>query len=447
LWCTPSAGPAIDRPTGSHIAWRTSSTIVIERLLLVRFFRPPPTPSRATIPDAAGRGEHRPEEVALSPATKDAMKLVIFGLSVSSSWGNGHATLWRGLQRALARRGHEFVFFERDVPYYAAHRDLTELPGGELHLYDRWENVRSLARRQLADADVGMVTSYCPDGAAATELVLSSRVRLRTFYDLDTPITLERLREGAPVDYIGPRGLSDFDLVLSYAGGAALAGLQAELGARRVAPLYGSVDPAVHFPVAPRDEFAADLSYLGTYAADRQGALELLFVEAARRLPGCRFLIGGSQYPESFPWTPNIYFRQHVPPPEHPAFYCSSALTLNVTRRAMAATGYCPSGRLFEAAACGVPILSDAWAGLDQFFEPDSEILVARSTDDAVRALELPGAELGAIARRARERTLDEHTADRRAEELELALDAACGAAAGGGAEPLAARSDPSREG
>jgi spore maturation protein CgeB len=354
------------------------------------------------------------------------MKLVIFGLSVSSSWGNGHATLWRGLQRALARRGHHVVFFERDVPYYAAHRDLTELPGGTLHLYADWDDVLPLARRQLADADVGMVTSYCPDGIAATDLVLSSAARLRAFYDLDTPVTLKRLRLGEPVAYVGPRGFADFDLVLSYTGGAALTELQTRLGARRVAPLYGSVDPSVHCPVPPRDEFAADLSYLGTYAADRQAALETLFVEAARRLPDRRFLIGGSQYPAGFPWTPNIYFRQHVAPPDHPAFYCSSALTVNVTRRPMAEMGFCPSGRLFEAAACGVPILSDEWEGLDDFFEPGAEILVARSTEDAVRALELPQAELARIARRAGERTRDEHTADRRAAELEDALDSAC---------------------
>jgi len=353
------------------------------------------------------------------------MKLVIFGLSVSSSWGNGHATLWRALQRALARRGHEVVFFERDVPYYAAHRDLAELPGGRLHLYGSWPAVRLLAERELADADAGMVTSYCPDGIAATDLVLDSPARLRAFYDLDTPVTLERLRAGEPVSYIGPRALADFDLVLSYTGGGALAELETRLGARRVAPLYGSVDPDVHFPVAPAAEYEADVSYLGTYAEDRQTALETLFVETARRLPRRRFLIGGSQYPASFPWTPNIFFRQHVPPPEHPAFYSSSGLTLNVTRRAMASMGYCPSGRLFEAAACNVPILSDEWEGLDHFFEPGSEILVARSTDDAVAALELPRAELAAIARRARDRTLDEHTAARRAMDLERAFDAA----------------------
>ena len=347
------------------------------------------------------------------------MKLVIFGLSVSSSWGNGHATLWRGLQRAPATRGHDVVFFERDVPYYAAHRDLTELPDGRLHLYESWDAVLPAARRDLADADAAVVTSYCPDGVAAAALILDASRPVRAFYDLDTPVTLDRLRNGEAVPYLPPDGLAEFDLVLSYTGGAALAELRTRLGARCTAPLYGSVDPDVHFPVPPSPHYAADLSYLGTYAADRQTAVDTLFLEPARRLPGQRFLLGGSQYPPDFPWTSNLYFRPHVSPAEHPAFYCSSRLTLNVTRQAMARMGYCPSGRLFEAAACGVPILSDEWEGLEQFFEPGAEVLVARSTDDAVSALSLPPTELAGVARRARERTLDEHTAMHRAVELE----------------------------
>jgi len=358
------------------------------------------------------------------------MKLVIFGLTLSSSWGNGHATLWRGLCKALGRRGYEVVFFERDVPYYAAHRDFTELPDGELILYSSWDEVLPQAQQQLAGADVGMVTSYCPDGIAASELVLSSNVKLRTFYDLDTPVTLNHLRSGRSVNYIGPRGFQDFDLVLSYTGGAALEQLKTELGARRVAPLYGSVDPEVHRPVAAVEMFRCDLSYLGTYAEDRQAALETLFIEPARQLPQQKFLIGGAQYPQAFPWTENIFFASHVEPPDHPAFYSSSRLTLNVTRQAMAETGFCPSGRLFEAAASGVPILSDQWEGLDEFFTPGQEILVARTTEEAIEILNLPEMELDKISQAARERTLTEHTADRRAQDLENALETAASATA-----------------
>lgn len=351
------------------------------------------------------------------------MKLVVFGLTISSSWGNGHATLWRGLCRALHRRGHEVVFFERDVPYYAAHRDMTELPGGELALYRSWDEALPSARQHLAEADVAMITSYCPDGIAATDLVLSSGVPVRTFYDMDTPVTLNSLKAGQPLSYIDARGLGDFDLVLSYTGGEALAELRSQLGARRVAPLYGHVDPEVHHPVAPQDQYRSDLSYLGTYAADRQAALESLLVEPARQRPDRRFLIGGAQYPTDFPWTGNIFFVSHMPPSEHPAFYGSSRLTLNVTRKAMADMGYCPSGRLFEAAACGTPVLSDTWEGLDTFYTPGREILIARSTADALAALELSDREIGQIARSARERTLEEHTSDCRAGELERLLD------------------------
>ncbi len=352
------------------------------------------------------------------------MKIVIFGLSVSSSWGNGHAALWRGLIHALLAQGHQVVFFERDVPYYAATRDLDALPeGGELALYEEWQAALPRMRRALSGADVGMVTSYCPDALAATELVLGSALPVRCFYDLDTPVTLARLAAGETVDYIGGDGLAGFDLVLSYTGGGALDLLRSRLGARRVAPIYGSVDPALHRPAPPRAEYRALLSYLGTYAADRQAALERLFVEPARLQPAKRFVIGGAQYPDGFPWTANTFFVQHLPPPEHPAFYSSSRLTLNVTRDAMARMGWCPSGRLFEAASCGVPILSDWFDGLDSFFEPGREILVAHTTGDAMAALSLPDAELAAIARRARERTLGEHSAARRAAEMVSAFE------------------------
>ncbi|MDB5953610.1 TIGR04290 family methyltransferase [Ramlibacter sp.] len=357
------------------------------------------------------------------------MRLVIFGLTVSSSWGNGHATLWRGLWRALARRGHHIVFFERDVPYYAEHRDLTELPGGELVLYRDWADALPRAKRALRDADVAMLTSYCPDGIAAAQLLADGAPSaLKVFYDLDTPVTLENVQAGRPLSYLGPRGLRDFDLVLSYTGGPALEQLRTQLGARRVATLYGHVDPQVHKPVPPVANYRCGLSYLGTYATDRQAALEQLFIEPARRLPEETFLIGGAQYPADFPWTRNIRFVRHMPPPEHPAFFSSSRLTLNVTRKAMAENGHCPSGRLFEAAACATPVVSDWWPGIEEFFEPGREIIVARSSEDVIAALSLPDAELTRIAAAAQQRVLSAHTSDRRAVELERLLDDARGA-------------------
>jgi spore maturation protein CgeB len=347
------------------------------------------------------------------------MKFVVFGLSVSSSWGNGHATLWRGLCAALAKRGHLVIFFERDVPYYAAHRDLVILPSGELIVYTRWEEVARLARRHASEADVAVVTSYCPDALAATQIILDSPAKARCFYDLDTAVTLDRLEQGLAVDYIGPRGLRDFDLTLSYTGGISLTKLQTILGAQAVAPLYGSVDPATHFPVKATERYRAHLSYLGTRAADRQQRLETLFVEPAKRLPNRKFLIGGSMYDGGFPWQPNIFHLSHVPVAEHPSFYCSSPINLNVTRRAMADNGYCPSGRLFEAAACGTAIVSDEWEGLEQFFQPGSEILLAQNADGVISHLHRSPEELARIGRAAHERTLQQHTAAARVIELE----------------------------
>jgi spore maturation protein CgeB len=242
---------------------------------------------------------------------------------------------------------------------------------------------------------------------------------------MDTPVTLGRLARGENVFYIGPRGLLDYDLVFSYTGGRALEELRHRLGARRIATLYGHVDPEVHRPTQAMAHYRADLSYLGTYAADRQAALEELFIEPARRMTDRRFLIGGALYPADFPWTENTYFVRHLPPGEHPAFFSSSRLTLNITRRAMAEMGYCPSGRLFEAAACGTAILSDAWEGFETFFVPGEQALLARTAEDTLRALELSDDELVRIALAARERTLEEHTATRRVRDLELAIDAA----------------------
>jgi spore maturation protein CgeB len=347
---------------------------------------------------------------------KGKTKIVIFGLTVSSSWGNGHATLWRALLRSLTSEGHEAVFFERDVPYYASTRDLHQGLGYELVLYREWSEALPLAEAALRDADVAIVTSYCPDALAATDLIVSKKNLLHVFYDLDTPVTLDRLDRGEIVEYLPPDGFARFDLVLSFTGGRALDELRTRLHAKRAVPLYGSVDASAHFPVEARPQYAADLSYLGTYAPDRQEGVERLFVGTARAHPGKRFILGGSQYPREFPWTDNIWFLEHVPPPEHPAFYCSSKLTLNVTRGAMAARGYCPSGRLFEAAACATPILSDTFDGLDTFFEPGKEILLASTTEEAAEAL--GRADLQKIGEAARQRVLAEHTSEVRARQL-----------------------------
>jgi spore maturation protein CgeB len=355
------------------------------------------------------------------------MRIVVFGLAVSSSWGNGHATLWRALGRALGARGHELVFFERDVPYYAAHRDGRWFPGIKLELYADLTDLRTRARHDLASADVAVVTSFCPEGAAICALVLESQAAVRVFYDLDTPVTMAALDADEIVPYLPREGLGGFDLVLSYTGGAALDALRDRLGARRVAPLYGSVDPAVHRPARPRTDFTGDLSYLGTYSADRQAQLDELMLEPALQAPGRVFRVAGSLYPADFAWPANVAYHQHVAAHDHAAFFASSPFTLNVTRGPMAAMGYCPSGRLFEATACGAAVISDAWPGLEQFFTPGDEILVARRATDVLAMFDRSRAEIQRLAWRARERTLDCHTAAHRAAELEGLLASATG--------------------
>ncbi|MBX5483114.1 MAG: glycosyltransferase [Myxococcaceae bacterium] len=351
------------------------------------------------------------------------MKLVVFGLTMSSSWGNGHATLWRALASALARDGHRLVFFEHDVPYYAQHRDLVRMDGVELVLYRSFDDVRGQAAAHLDGADAAIVTSYCPDAQAATELSLASNAAVKAFYDMDTGVTIERLEAGERVEYVPSGGLGGFDVVLSFVGGGALEALVRQLGARWAVPLYGSVDADLYRPLqVPR---TAHLSYLGTWAANRQKALDQLFLEPARRMPEHWFCIGGSQYPPDFPWEKNVRYVFHVPPPEHPAFYCSAHATLNVTRAPMARFGYCPSGRIFEAAACGIPVVTDAWEGIDTFFTPGSEILVATSAEDVVDALCVGEGFLRRIGERARERALDEHSGTARARELVHILDLA----------------------
>lgn len=352
------------------------------------------------------------------------MHFVVFGLAISSSWGNGHATLWRGMVRAMAERGHTVSFYEKDVPYYASHRDGWSHPATvSVHLYSSLAEARCHAARDLDAADVALCTSYCPEGDEISRMILDSNAAIKAFYDLDTPVTLQAVRSGAAPEYLPGAGLRDFDLVLSYTGGRALDELQSTLGARHTAPLYGFFDPDTHYPAAPRSEFRGALSYLGTFAKDRQDKVQELFLNPAAHLPDQRFVIGGAQYPDDFPWTKNIFFVRHLPPMLHPAFFCSARATVNITRSSMAEYGYCPSGRLFEAAACGAAILSDQWEGLGMFFTPGEEILPVHSGDDVVDALSLSDGELKRIGEAARQRALEQHTASNRVATLESLCD------------------------
>jgi spore maturation protein CgeB len=352
------------------------------------------------------------------------LKITIFGLTLSSSWGNGHATPYRAILRALKRQRHEVTFYEKDVDYYSRHRDLSSTDFCRLIFYSDWDQIRAEAMREAAESDAVIVGSYCPEGQRICDEVLELGRPVRVFYDLDTPVTLGKLSNGG-AEYLRRAQMPDFDLYLSFTGGEILRTLERDYGVQRALPIYGCVDPDIHRRVAPQPEYRCDLNYMGTYAADRQHKLDALFLAPAESMPQRTFVLAGSLYPRDWTWPQNVRFFDHVAPAEHSAMYSSGRATLNITRDEMARSGYCPSGRFFEAAACGTPVLTDWFEGLDAFFDPGDQIIIVNNTDDVVAALKMDEHDLARLAGRARERTLAEHTGENRARELVRAIQEA----------------------
>jgi len=355
-------------------------------------------------------------------------RLVFIGLSVTSSWGNGHATTYRGLLKALSRRGHEIAFLERDVPWYAQNRDMPAPPWCRTVLYDDLADLEAKGGAAVAEADAVVVGSYVPEGIAVGRWAMEHARGPVAFYDIDTPVTLARLEAGE-ADYIDHEMLAGYDVYLSFTGGPTLRRIEA-MGSPRAEALHCAVDPEVHRPQPVARRWR--LGYLGTYSPDRQPVLDALLVEPARALPGETFAVAGPQYPEAIDWPGNVVRIEHVAPSDHAAFYCAQDFTLNVTRADMKAAGWSPSVRIFEAAACGVPILGDPWPGLETILVPGEEILVAEGADEALAILRDTGeterARLAAAARRA---VLARHTAMHRAGELEAILASLGGARRG----------------
>jgi spore maturation protein CgeB len=347
------------------------------------------------------------------------LRVVVLGLSLSSSWGNGHATTFRALLRAFTARGHDVLFLERDVPWYASHRDLREPDFCRLEFYSSLED---LGRYQEAieEADAVIVGSYVPEGVDVGRYIQRTANGVVAFYDIDTPVTLAKLERG-DYEYLAPNLIPDYNVYFSFTGGPTLDLLMERYGSPAARALYCSVDPEA-YPIL-EEEKRWDLSYLGTYSSDRQPTLERLLIEPARKAPHLRFVVAGPQYPADIEWPKNVERVDHVPPSEHPVFYARSRYTLNVTRADMIRAGYSPSVRLFEAAACGTPIISDIWGGIETLLEPNQEILLARQSDDV---LEVLGAwsddRRGDLGERARRRILGEHTASHRAASMEREL-------------------------
>ena len=349
------------------------------------------------------------------------MTVVVLGLSLSSSWGNGHAVTYRALLKAFARRGHKVLFLERETPWYAAHRDLPNPDYCRLEFY---RDILDLERftDKLAAADAVIVGSYTPQGVQVGRWAMSVANGPVAFYDIDTPVTLADIERGE-ASYIAPEQIADYDVYFSFTGGPTLKRLERDYGSPSARALYCSADPDAYRPVETSMRW--DLSYLGTYSDDRQPALEQLLLEPARRAPHLKFVVAGPQYPDDIEWPANVERLEHVPPADHPAFYSASRFTLNITRADMIASGYSPSIRLFEAAACGAPIISDVWDGLDAFFYPGEEIILARKPEDVLAALNIDEPARRRLAAAGKARVLNGHTAADRAQTLDEELRSA----------------------
>lgn len=345
------------------------------------------------------------------------LDIVIFGLSITSSWGNGHATTYRGLVRELINRGHRVTFLERDVPWYAAHRDLSRSDFGRTYLYQDLDELRDRFGEIVAEADVVVVGSYVSEGIDVAEWAIARNRGVKAFYDIDTPVTLAQLRE-EKCEYLSARLIPEFDLYFSFTGGPVLKELEENFGSPAARPLYCSVDPEQYFPEKRIRDL--DLGYMGTYSLDRQAPLVELLLKPAQLWRQGRFEVVGPQYPADTRWPLNVFRVEHLPPDCHRIFYNRQRFTLNLTRSDMIRAGYSPSVRLFEAAACGTPVISDWWEGLDTFFKPDREILISNSTRETLKLLkETPDDLARQIGERAREKVLRFHTAAHRAMEFE----------------------------
>ncbi|HEX2935826.1 MAG TPA: glycosyltransferase [Bacteroidales bacterium] len=345
------------------------------------------------------------------------MKITILGLSITSSWGNGHATTFRSLVKGLNKRGHSVSFLERDVPWYASNRDLPDPDYCKVYLYKSLADLQQNYGGKVSNADLVIVGSYVPEGVAVAEFVMKSAHGIKAFYDIDTPVTFAKL-EKKDYEYITPALIPQFDLYLTFSGGRTIEIFSTILGSRNVRPFYCSVDSDLYYPDCFDKTW--DLGYLGTYSADRQPALDKLMIQAAKRWRKGKFIVAGPQFPADTKWPRNIRYIHHLAPVLHRKFYNKQRFTLNITRQDMVRMGHSPSVRLFEAAACGVPIISDYWEGLESFFEPGKEIFISELPEDTIEILkEAPESLIKTIAKNARSKILQSHTGVQRAIELE----------------------------
>jgi spore maturation protein CgeB len=370
---------------------------------------------------------------------KHGMNIAFFGSSLVSAYWNGAATYYRGVVRALHGRGHDVTFYESDAYDRQKHRDIPDPDYATVVVYPH-QGTDGVRRCLDAAAGADLIVKASGNGVhddllEAAVADLKTPRNLVCFWDVDAPATLERVQQN-PADPFGPL-IPRYDLILTYGGGDPVVDAYQALGAQRCVPIYNALDPDTHHPVPPDERFAADLGFLGNRLPDREARVEEFFLRPAAALPGKQLMIGGSGWHDK-PMPANVRDVGHVYTRDHNAFNCTPRAVLNVNRDSMARYGFSPATRVFEAAGAGACLITDAFVGVETFFEPGAEILVARDGDEVaehVRSLTADRARH--IGRAALRRVLAQHTYAHRAELLESVLN---GARRGGrAAAPVAA--------
>ncbi|MFP4143821.1 MAG: glycosyltransferase [Phycisphaeraceae bacterium] len=353
----------------------------------------------------------------------DGLDIAFFGSSLVSAYWNGAATYYRGIIRALAERGHRVTFYEPDAWDRQAHRDIDDPPWAKVVVYPPEEQAALDCLRQAKSADVIVKASgvgIFDDLLEKAVLELRGPGRQVVFWDVDAPATLDRVQND-PADAFAPL-VAEYDLVLTYGGGEPVVRAYEQAGAKQCVPIYNALDPATHHPAEPDERFAGDLGFLGNRMPDRETRVDEFFVEPAKLLGHRRFVLGGSGW-ENKTLPANVCHVGHVYTRDHNAFNCTPLAVLNISRSSMARYGFSPATRVFEAAGAGACLITDHWEGIEQFLEPNREVLVAKDGQDVANHLaELTPERARGIGSAARQRVLGEHTYAHRARELETLL-------------------------
>ncbi|WP_207435437.1 CgeB family protein [Sabulibacter ruber] len=351
------------------------------------------------------------------------LNIAFFGSSLVSAYWNGAATYYRGIVRALHARGHQVTFYEPDAYQRQENRDIPDPEYAKVVVYPATEEAVYKALEDATSADVVVKASgvgVFDELLEAEVLKLQSENRLVIFWDVDAPATLDRV-ESDPADPFRVH-IPQYDLILTYGGGDPVINAYAKLGAKKCVPIYNALDTATHYPVEPEDRFQCDLAFLGNRLPDREARVEQFFLDVAAQLPEQQFIIGGSGWGDK-PMSANVNYIGHVYTKEHNAFNCTPKAVLNISRESMARYGFSPATRVFEAAGAGACIITDYWEGIDFFFEPETEILVAKDGVEVATLLQgLTPERAKAIGEAAYRKVLAKHTYGHRADELEQLL-------------------------